>query len=77
MFDHLSRRQSEIIELLSQGYADKQVSRDLAIAERTVRTHIERMFAKTGYHSRAAIVAAWLRYTYGASLVVQTDAGSN
>ena len=39
---------------------DKQIAIRLGISQRTVRTHIERLFRSTGVHSRAQAVAMFL-----------------
>jgi len=39
---------------------DKQIARRLGISQRTVRTHIERLFRSMGAHSRAQAVAMCL-----------------
>ena len=57
----ISTRESQVLELLSRGYSDKDIVRVLALSKRTIRTYIERLFEKTGQHSRAGLVAAWLR----------------
>jgi DNA-binding NarL/FixJ family response regulator len=57
---HLSRRQSEIIALIADGYCDKQIARHLGMSERTVQSHLQRLYLRHGVHSRAAIVARWL-----------------
>ncbi|TAN32078.1 LuxR family transcriptional regulator [bacterium] len=53
-------REAEILLLLSQGLADKQIASILSISLSTLRTHIHRLFTKTGCFSRAGLVAAWL-----------------
>ena len=42
----LSPRQSEIVKLVLQGKADKQIAGDLDISLATVRTHMRRLFGK-------------------------------
>lgn len=55
-----SARESEIVELIALGFEDKQIAAMLGISQRTVRTHLERLFDDLQIHSRAAAVAFWL-----------------
>lgn len=54
----LTRRQSEVLHLLAQGRRVDQIAADLFISPRTVRKHLEHVYACLGVHSRAAAVAA-------------------
>jgi len=57
----LTERQTMIVEMIAAGYTDKQLVLRLGMAPSTLRTHMERMFRRYGVHSRAALVACWLR----------------
>ena len=57
----LSPRQEQILDLIALGMADKQIALQLGISQRTVRTHLERLFRSIGVRSRAEAVAVWLR----------------
>lgn len=52
----LSDREREVLELLSQGLPDKQIAAELNISPRTVRFHLEHIYAKL--HVRSRIEAA-------------------
>ena len=54
-----SPRQAEIVSLIASGYSDKQIAVALRVSQRTVRTHIERLYAAHGLHSRAQAVLIW------------------
>ena len=56
----LTPRQGEIVECIASGMPDKQIAVRLGISQRTVRTHIERLFRTAGVHSRAQAVAVFL-----------------
>ncbi len=47
--------------MIAAGYTDKQIVGRLGMSSSTLRTHIDRMFRRFGVHSRAALVAGWLR----------------
>jgi DNA-binding NarL/FixJ family response regulator len=53
----LSERESQILQLLSEGYLYKEISDKLSISYSTVRTHIERIYEKLHVQSRAQAVA--------------------
>jgi len=53
----LTRRELEVLGLLSAGARPKEIARDLVISPKTVASHIQRVLAKLGAHSRAEAVA--------------------
>lgn len=57
----LSGRELEVLALLADGLGQREIARQLVISPHTVRTHIERIFAKLGAHSRAEAVALAFR----------------
>ena len=52
----LTERELEITTLVALGWPNKQIADHLHISEWTVSTHLRRVFAKLGVHSRAAMV---------------------
>lgn len=57
----LTPRQAEIVALMAEGLSDKAIARRLHLSTGTVRTHVDRLFAENGLHTRTEAVAAWLR----------------
>jgi len=53
----LSPREREVLQLLAQGLATKQIARSLGVTERTVKFHVASIFAKLGATNRAQAVA--------------------
>ncbi len=53
----LSERETQILQLLSEGYLYKEIADKLVISYSTVRTHIERIYEKLHVQSRAQAVA--------------------
>lgn len=49
---HLSKREKEILELLTQGLANKEIADRLALSTETVRVHLKRIYDKLHVHSR-------------------------
>ena len=58
---HLTPRELEILGLLAEGLRQDQIADQLAIAPKTVSTHIERILGKLGVQSRAQAVALAFR----------------
>ena len=58
-FAELSEREREILRLLAEGHANKEIARRLVISERTARTHVSNILRKLGLTSRtqAALLA--------------------
>ena len=56
----LSERETEVLREFARGRANKEIARDLAIAEKTVKTHVSNILGKLGVQSRtqAALHAA-------------------
>lgn len=52
----LSPRETEILELLAQGYNTERVARKLVISNYTVQTHIQHIYTKTGIHRRSELM---------------------
>ncbi len=48
----LSQRELDVLRLLARGLANKEISRDLAISEKTVKTHVSSILGKLGVQSR-------------------------
>ncbi len=58
--DGLSGREREVLELVAQGLANKQIGRALGISERTVKAHLGRVFRQIGVGDRTS-AALWAR----------------
>ena len=56
----LSVREREVLTLISEGLANKQIARRLGIAERTVKVHATNVFRRIGVADRTS-AALWAR----------------
>ncbi|WP_037640826.1 response regulator [Streptomyces bicolor] len=56
----LSRREAEIMDLIASGMNNQQIAAACFISEKTVKNHINRIFAKLHSTSRAEAAAKWL-----------------
>jgi DNA-binding NarL/FixJ family response regulator len=54
--DDLTPREGEILALISQGMTNPEIAQALVLSPHTVKTHINRIFAKTRSRDRAAAV---------------------
>lgn len=54
----LTRRELEILRLLTQGLGTAAAADRLHVSRATVRNHVQNIFAKLGVHSRLAAVAS-------------------
>lgn len=57
----MSPRQVEIVELIADGFQDRDIAERLGVSPRTVDSHLQRLYQRYDLHSRAAVVAKWLR----------------
>jgi DNA-binding CsgD family transcriptional regulator len=57
----LTRRQRDVFELIVQGMSNKEIARNLQLAEGTVKIHVKALFAKLGVRRRAAAAVAGTR----------------
>jgi DNA-binding CsgD family transcriptional regulator len=57
----LTERENQVLALIAAGHTNDQAARKLGISPRTIRKHLEGVFAKADVPSRAAAVAWWLR----------------
>jgi LuxR family maltose regulon positive regulatory protein len=55
--DTLSRREREILGMISEGFPNKRIARALAISPETVKSHIKRIFLKLAVASRIEAVS--------------------
>ena len=56
----LTGREREVLELLAEGLANKQIARRLGIAEKTVKAHLTSVFQRIGVTDRTQ-AALWAR----------------
>jgi DNA-binding NarL/FixJ family response regulator len=58
--DALSPREIQVLRLVAEGRANKQIARELGISERTVKAHLGRVFRQLGVADRTS-AALWAR----------------
>jgi DNA-binding NarL/FixJ family response regulator len=56
----LTPRESDVLRLIAEGKSNREIARALYVSEATVKTHVNRIFAKTGSRDRTQAI----RYAY-------------
>jgi DNA-binding CsgD family transcriptional regulator len=62
----LSLREAEIMSLIAEGHSNGEIAARLVLAEKTVKNHVNRIYAKLGADSRAAAIVRWAEASNGA-----------
>ena len=57
LIGELSRREMEVVDLISQGYSNKDIAKILYISEYTVKDHTKNIYRKMNVHSRFELTA--------------------
>ena len=60
--DPLTRREREVLQLLSEGHGNKEIGSELGISTKTAETHRARLMTKLGLHSLASLVRYAVRH---------------
>jgi len=55
----LSVREAEIMSLIADGHSNGEIAAQLVLAEKTVKNHVNRIYAKLGAESRAVAIVRW------------------
>jgi len=72
----LSDRERQVAELVAQGLSNADVAARLFISHRTVTTHLERIYRRLGFSSRAEL-SRYVAEAAGPELRMATDTGPN
>jgi RNA polymerase sigma factor (sigma-70 family) len=60
LFRNLTKRETEVIDLLPKGRTNKAIAKELGISEHTVETHLDRIFRKLQVQSRTEAACKYL-----------------
>ncbi|MDQ3956733.1 MAG: response regulator transcription factor [Actinomycetota bacterium] len=69
--DRLTRREKEVLLLLSKGSDNDSIAQELVISPQTARTHVQNVLSKLGVHSRLE-AAAFARRSGAMEVLVRT-----
>jgi len=61
----LTGRQTEVLRLVAKGYHNRQIAKELAVCEGTVKQHLHAAFAALGISSRTQAVSIMVREPLG------------
>jgi DNA-binding CsgD family transcriptional regulator len=61
----LTSREVEVMDLIAAGMNNRQIAATCFISEKTVKNHINRIFAKLHSSSRSEAIAYWLGTAHG------------
>lgn len=67
----LSVREVEVMDRMTTGLTNRQIAEELFLSEKTVKNHVNRIYAKLGVESRAAAIALWLGTSAPSSVVAK------
>ncbi len=65
--DQLSRREEQVLNLISTGASNREIAKALCIEEKTVKNHINNIYSKLGFSSRYEAIRWVLRRLYEVS----------
>ena len=57
----LTPREHQVMELVEQGYKNREIAQELGIRPGTVKIHLKHIFEKTGVHGRHGLALNGLR----------------
>jgi two-component system nitrate/nitrite response regulator NarP len=60
-FEHLTRREHDVLKALAQGWSNAQISARLGISENTVKYHLKLIYDKLGVPNRATAVSQYIQ----------------
>ncbi|WP_329035426.1 response regulator transcription factor [Streptomyces sp. NBC_01725] len=67
LYSELSQREVEIMDLIASGMTNQQIAAACFISQKTVKNHINRIFAKLNAGSRGEAIAFWHGVARGGS----------
>jgi len=63
----LTAREQQVLELVEQGFKNKEIAQDLGIRPGTVKIHLKHIFEKTGVRGRYGLALNGIRERSAAS----------
>ncbi|WP_431899670.1 helix-turn-helix domain-containing protein [Nonomuraea sp. bgisy101] len=56
----LSKREAEVMDLIATGQSNGEIAQQLFLSEKTVKNHVNRIYAKLGADNRVTAIGLWL-----------------
>ncbi len=64
LFNELTPRENEILELIAEGQGNKLIARNLGISDGTVKLHVKAVLRKLKVHSRVEAAVMYIEYNH-------------
>lgn len=64
-YDHLAKREGEVIRLVAEGKTNNEIAGELYLATATVKWYVRCLLMKTGESNRAGLAATWTKHALG------------
>jgi DNA-binding NarL/FixJ family response regulator len=61
MFSKLTKRETEVLYLISEGYQNKNIASKLSLSEHTIKLHIHHIISKLGVSNRTEAAAIFIQ----------------
>jgi DNA-binding NarL/FixJ family response regulator len=61
----LSSREQQIMSLIAAGHSNGQIAAHLVLTEKTIKNHVNRIYAKLGAGSRPDAISRWGSQRHG------------
>lgn len=61
-FETLSEKEKRIIDLVSQGYKNKEIADKLYLSEQTIKAHVSRIYKKLNVSNRSQLVSLVMKH---------------
>ncbi|MCG5212710.1 response regulator transcription factor [Streptosporangium sp. KLBMP 9127] len=61
----LSKRETEVMDLIATGHSNGEIAQRLFLSEKTVKNHVNRIYAKLGVDCRGTAIGLWRSLTPG------------
>lgn len=58
---NLSAREAEVMSLIAAGHSNRLIAERLFVTEKTVKNHVNKIYAKMGAGSRPEAINMWQR----------------
>jgi DNA-binding NarL/FixJ family response regulator len=68
-FRKLTKRESEVLHLISEGYQNKNIANRLSLSEHTIKLHIHHIISKLGVSNRTEAAAIYLQSDQRATII--------
>ncbi len=62
----LTRRERDVLEVLTKGFSNKEIARELDVREVTVKVHLKGVYRKLGVENRTLAVKIAMQFGWGA-----------